>query len=122
MDKLSGASTHRLYGRVSMRWSCWRSCARSSVPTSVAPTRPAGSTPSGVFTSGGGRASRSLNAQYHEVPILNPSDIAALPEWRMIVHYGGGRPVLTKMEPYFLDPEMDALVKRSIEMYGPRRR
>jgi type IV secretory pathway TraG/TraD family ATPase VirD4 len=120
MDKLSGASTHRLYGRGIDEMELLEKLSKIVGPYDRRTYSTGNSTPSGALATGGGRASRSVNAQYHEVPILNPSDIAALPEWRMIVHYGGGRPVLTKMEPYFLDPEMDALVKRSIELYGPR--
>jgi type IV secretory pathway TraG/TraD family ATPase VirD4 len=119
MDKLSGASTHRLYGRGIDEMELLEKLSKIVGPYDRRTYSTGNSTPSGALATGGGRASRSVNAQYHAVPILNPSDIAALPEWRMIVHYGGGRPVLTKMEPYFLDPEMDALVKRSIELYGP---
>jgi type IV secretory pathway TraG/TraD family ATPase VirD4 len=77
------------------------------------------SRPSGVLS--GGHASRSTNVQFHRVPILTPADIGALPEWRAILTYGGGRPVLVKMLPYFIaDPEMKALVDKSIELYGPK--
>ena len=120
IKKMSGAATHHIYGRGIDEMALLEDLSKLIGPYDRRTYSTGNSAPSGVFAGGGGRASRSLNIQYHEVPILNPSEIAALPEWRIIVQYGGGKPVLGKLLPYFRDEEQDALVKRSIELYGPQ--
>ena len=118
IDKMSGASTHRLYGRGIDDMRLLEDLSKLCGPYDERTYSRSNSKPSGIFATGHG--SKSVNDQFHRVPILEPADIAALPDWRMLVQFGGGRPVLGRLLPYFLDEEMDAVVRESIETYGPK--
>lgn len=118
IDKMSGASTHRVYGRGIDDLALLRDLSTLCGPYDERTYSTGNSAPSGLF--GAGHASRSTNVQLNRVPILNESDIASMPDWRILVQFGGGRPVLGRLEPYFDDAEMRAMVDESIAEYGPR--
>lgn len=118
IKKMSGASTHKLYGRGIDEIETLEAISKLCDVYDRRTYSTGNSNPAGVL--GKGHASRSRNVQYVSTPVLNVAEIAAMPERRMITQYGGGKPVLIEMIPYYLDKEMDAAVKESIEMYGPK--
>lgn len=118
IDKMSGASTHRVYGRGIDEMDLLEKLSKLCGPYDERTWSTGSGAPSGIFATG--HATKSTNMQFHRVPILEPADIAALPDWRVLVQYGGGRPVLGELLPYFTDKEMNEAVRRSIDAYGPR--
>lgn len=116
MDKLMGASTHRIYGRGIDDDSLLRSLStmigdRDELQYSTGSSSPA--------MMGGGNHSRSVNTSYHRVPIMDPATIHALPEWRAIISAAGERTVLMKLVPYFQRPGMAEAVAASNAKHSP---
>lgn len=117
MDKLMGASTHRIYGRGIEEESVLRNLStivgnRDELQWST------GSSDGGGLMSAGNH-SRSVNSSYHKVPILEPADIHALPEWRAIVSVTGERPILMKLVPHMDRPGMKEIVEASNAIHSP---
>lgn len=116
MDKLAGASTHRIYGRGIEDDALLRNLStlignRDELQYST------GSSGSGMFS--GGRSSNSVNASYHKVPILEPADIHAMPKWRALMSIAGERPVLVKLIPHMARPGMKEAVAASNALHSP---
>lgn len=119
MDKMLGASTHRIYGRGIDDEKLLRRLSLLIGPHKVKQYTGGNSSPSGLL--GKGNASKNVGWSWHTEPIMEPAAIHALPEWRALVSVAGDRPVYTRLIPFWeRSPDMKAAVAESIELHGPR--
>lgn len=115
MDKLMGASTHRIYGKGIDDDTLLRNLSTLIGPHDQLQY----STGTSGQGFGGGRNNHSTNSSYHKVPIMEPADIHALPEWRAIMSVAGERPLLMKLVPHMDRPEMKDVVAASNAIHSP---